>query len=271
MATAPAPASSRSSSERNPADLGAAASAAWSISAPTATSVQIARGRGLAVRLQARRGELEAHRCDCHVPGLAGPRYAVDLAAGNPSRRQASSMAYAPRRHRAKTSRSPRPPRHAGYERIHHRCDQRRQPRQPSGRADRSARHARRTSLAAASAVAAGKDFFKVGAVKAPRRIAGPPFGTATSLVAGTATDTVTWYTGEDGAIPSALPPSPGRRRDRGGLRPGADEQGIRWVVQNAAVLAAVTLRAGRSGAGARNVALNYRMATRSTGRPALR
>ena len=51
------------------------------------------------------------------------------------------------------------------------------------------------TSLTAASAVAAANDFFG----DPPQRVAGPPFATATALVAGTPADTVSWYTGEDG------------------------------------------------------------------------
>ena len=36
-----------------------------------------------------------------------------------------------------------------------------------------------------------------------PLRVAGPPFATATALVAGTAANTVFWYTGENGATPA--------------------------------------------------------------------
>ncbi len=39
--------------------------------------------------------------------------------------------------------------------------------------------------------------------VDAPQRVAGPPFDTATSLVAGTPANTVFWYTGENGATPA--------------------------------------------------------------------
>src|SRR5437588_19938 len=55
------------------------------------------------------------------------------------------------------------------------------------------------TSLSAASAMAAANNFFNVDAGQPPMRVAGPPFNTATSLVAGTAANTVTWYTGEMG------------------------------------------------------------------------
>src|SRR5439155_1327577 len=55
------------------------------------------------------------------------------------------------------------------------------------------------TSLSAASAVAAAGDFF----ADPPQRVAGPPFDTATALVPGTQSDTLSWYTGETGADPA--------------------------------------------------------------------
>ena len=52
------------------------------------------------------------------------------------------------------------------------------------------------TELPAASAVAAADDFF----ADPPQRVDGPPFDTATAMIDGTSSNTVTWYTGEDGA-----------------------------------------------------------------------
>src|SRR5215211_7706045 len=60
-----------------------------------------------------------------------------------------------------------------------------------------------RTSLAAASAIAASNDFFNVDDANPPRRVSSPPFDTATALVAGTPADTVAWYTGEAGSDPA--------------------------------------------------------------------
>ena len=51
------------------------------------------------------------------------------------------------------------------------------------------------TALSAASAMAASNDFFG----DPPRRVSGSPF-IATALVDGTSANTVSWYTGEDGA-----------------------------------------------------------------------
>ncbi len=52
------------------------------------------------------------------------------------------------------------------------------------------------TTLTAASAVEAANDFFDTANGAAPMRVAGPPYDTATGLVAGTANDTVIWYRG---------------------------------------------------------------------------
>ena len=97
------------------------------------------------------------------------------------------------------------------------------------------------TSLSAASAVAAAHMFFDVTAGQPPMRVAGSPF-TATALTAGTASDTVTWYTGEMGTDPArgtanakvddALSVSYGAR---------ANEDAIRSTIENIAVYAAMT------------------------------
>jgi flagellin-like hook-associated protein FlgL len=98
------------------------------------------------------------------------------------------------------------------------------------------------TSLTAASAVAAGNDFFNTDATHPPQRVAGPPFDTATTLVAGTPANTVSWYIGEDG--PTAPRATATAQVDPSiavsyGMR--ANEQGIRWQLQNLAVMATVT------------------------------
>ncbi len=51
--------------------------------------------------------------------------------------------------------------------------------------------------------MAAANNFFNVDAGQPPMRVAGPPFDSATSLVAGTPANTVTWYTGEMGTDPA--------------------------------------------------------------------
>ncbi|MGA2125137.1 MAG: hypothetical protein ABSG76_03195 [Xanthobacteraceae bacterium] len=115
-----------------------------------------------------------------------------------------------------------------------------------------------KTALSAASAMQAGNNFF---ASDPPLRVAGPPFDTATSLVAGTAANTVSWYTGENGPtsplstataqIGPSLSVSYGMR---------ANQQGISWLVQNVAVLAATTYQQNDPNAAASYAALNQRV-----------
>jgi flagellin-like hook-associated protein FlgL len=57
-----------------------------------------------------------------------------------------------------------------------------------------------RTALPAASAMEAANNFFTGNP---PQRVAGPPYGTASSLVSATPSDTVSWYTGENGSTPA--------------------------------------------------------------------
>jgi flagellar hook-associated protein 3 FlgL len=102
-----------------------------------------------------------------------------------------------------------------------------------------------RTSVAAASAVAAANDFFDVDAANPPRRVAGPPFATATALVAGTPANTVTWYTGElqngptDTARQTAVARVDTVLNVPYGMR--ATEPAIRRTVQDIAIFAAST------------------------------
>jgi flagellar hook-associated protein 3 FlgL len=109
------------------------------------------------------------------------------------------------------------------------------------------------TDLPAASTMAASTDFFG----DPPMRVAGPPFDTATAQVAGTQANTVFWYTGNDG---------PGSARSTATARVDANttvsygtqanEQGIRWIVQNIAALAATTYSSSDPNAAAEYSAL---------------
>ena len=115
------------------------------------------------------------------------------------------------------------------------------------------------TSLTAASAVVAGNDFFG----NPPQRVVGPSFTTATAMVAGTSADTVIWYTGEDGPDPARGTATARIDTDitvSYGLR--ANEEGLRWVVQNVAALAAVTYPPTDPNSAARAGALNERVGT---------
>jgi flagellin-like hook-associated protein FlgL len=121
------------------------------------------------------------------------------------------------------------------------------------------------TSLSAASAVAAGNDFFG----NPPQRVAGPPFSTATSLVNGTSADTVMWYTGDAGNTPARstatalVGPS---TTVSYGMR--ANEPALSSTVESVAVLAAVSYSPTDPNAAASYAALTQRLATALSGPP---
>jgi flagellin-like hook-associated protein FlgL len=119
------------------------------------------------------------------------------------------------------------------------------------------------TSLVAASAVAASNNFFG----SPPLRVGTSPFATATTLVAGTAANTVSWYTGENGASParaSSLARIDGSITVQYGAR--ANEQAIRSQLQSVAVLAAVTSTGPN--AAAQVAALSQRVTQNLTAQP---
>ena len=112
------------------------------------------------------------------------------------------------------------------------------------------------TSLSAASAMAASNDFFE----DPPQRVSGSP-ATASALVDGTSANTVFWYTGEDGAG-SARSTATARIDPTTIVSYGtrANEQGIRWIVQNIAALAATSYSPSDPNASASYAALNSRV-----------
>ncbi len=99
------------------------------------------------------------------------------------------------------------------------------------------------TTLKAASAVQASNEFFDADTGNPPLRVNGPPFNSATSLVAGTAANSVIWYSGEVGG--GTARSSASARIDQSlvvsyGTR--ANETGIRNLVQSVATRAALTV-----------------------------
>ena len=95
----------------------------------------------------------------------------------------------------------------------------------------------------------------------APLRVGGPPFNTATTLVAGTPANTVIWYTGEIGSD-SARGTAVARVDQSITVRYGgrANEQAFRHLLQNVAVYAAVTTDAANPNASAQSIALSQRI-----------
>ena len=125
------------------------------------------------------------------------------------------------------------------------------------------------TSLTAASAVAASNDFFDADLNNPPQRVNGPPFDTATGMTAGTAANSVVWYTGEPGTGPARATAT--ARIDTSlsvsyGAR--ANEQGFRDIVQNIATLAAVPISASDPNAAQLSSALNQRLNVNLSGVP---
>ena len=117
------------------------------------------------------------------------------------------------------------------------------------------------TQLTAASAIAAAHNFFDIDVGQPPMRVAGPPFATATALVAGTPANTVTWYTGEMSTTPARN--SVTARADRTTVVPygvRANEQGLRSVIENVAVFAAMTFQPGNPNNTAAYSALGQRV-----------
>jgi hypothetical protein len=119
------------------------------------------------------------------------------------------------------------------------------------------------TQLTAASAVEAANNFFDVGPSQAPQRVQGPPlnsFATSTSLIAGTSTNTVSWYTGEMSTNPrgsvSALVGSD--TTVNYGVQ--ANEPGIANVLANVAVFAAMSFSPSNANSSAAYSALGQRV-----------
>jgi len=100
-----------------------------------------------------------------------------------------------------------------------------------------------------------------VTASPAPLRVGGPPFDTATTLVAGTAANTVFWYTGEagtDSARGTAVARVDASITVQYGAR--ANEQAFVHQLQNIAVYAAVTTSASNPNASGQSTALSQRI-----------
>ncbi len=126
-----------------------------------------------------------------------------------------------------------------------------------------------RTSLAAASALAAANDFFNANAANPPQRVDGLPFDSATALIDGTPANTVIWYTGDAGSSPARS--TAAARIDQSisvsyGVR--ANEQAIRSTAQNVAALAAMTSAPSDPDADARYAALSQRVRAALDGVP---
>lgn len=125
------------------------------------------------------------------------------------------------------------------------------------------------TALTAASAIAAADEFFAGSLNDPPLRVDGPPFDTATALVAGSDADTVIWYRGDDGASPArqaALAQIDTTVTVAYGMR--ADEEAIRNTFSKLGLLAAVTFDETDPNARERYQAMNSRIGQALNTRP---
>lgn len=114
------------------------------------------------------------------------------------------------------------------------------------------------TSLVSASAMAASNNFFD----HPPQRVNGA-LATATSLVDGTSANTVFWYTGDNSS--GSVRSSATARIDQAttvSYGTQANEEGIRWLIQNVATLAATKYAANDPNASANYSDLNQRINT---------
>jgi flagellar hook-associated protein 3 FlgL len=98
-------------------------------------------------------------------------------------------------------------------------------------------------------------------ATPAPLRVNGPPFATATNLIGGTPANTVSWYTGEVGSDP-ARGTAIARVDQAVAVQYGAraNEEALRYQLQNIAVYAAVTTNANNPNSKAQINALQQRV-----------
>jgi flagellar hook-associated protein 3 FlgL len=116
------------------------------------------------------------------------------------------------------------------------------------------------TELVAASAIAAGNDFFNTDASNPPQRVGGPPFDTATTLVNGSA-NTVLWYAGDDGTDDprsTAIARADQSLAVSYGVR--ANEDALTAAIRSFAVFAAVTFSSSDPDAEGQYVALRQRV-----------
>lgn len=230
--------------ERNQADLGADGRGRLVISAPTATSVQLAEDAEPSV-FGLKLANISSTLTGATVSGPAGspPSVSVDLGATNPNVGEQVTFAFALPDGTTETitltatnSVTPGP----GEFTIGATSDVTAANLQAALTSE--VETLADTSLAAASAIVASDSYFNMDAANPPMRVDGSPF-TATGLIAGTPADTVIWYTGEAGSQSARSTAT--ARVDQAisvsyGLR--GNEEGIRWQLQHIAVIAVMPL-----------------------------
>jgi flagellar hook-associated protein 3 FlgL len=231
-------------SERNQADLGADGLGRLVVSVPTATSVSLAEDASSPFGLKLASASSNLSNATVSGPSGSPASLSVDFSGGNPSAGDAITLRFnlpdGTTENLTLTATTTSPP---GVNQFTIGATAADTAANFQAALTTGVGKLAATSLTAASAVAASDDFFNADANNPPQRVAGPPFDTATSMTAGSAADTVIWYTGEAGSdaarstatamVDQSLSVSYGAR---------ANESGLRSLVQSMATLAAVPL-----------------------------
>ncbi len=249
-------------SERNQADLGTSGLGRLVVSSPSATSVAVGEdvaGSVFGFKLSAISSSMTG--ATVSAPAGSPPVMSVDLGAVNPNPGESVSLTFnlpdgtsQTLKLTATTSSTP------GPDEFTIGADTTATAANLQTALTGAIGTAARTALSAASAVQASNEFFAGDSNNPPLRVSGSP-ATATSLTPGTSANTVIWYTGEAGS--GSARSTATARIDQTvtvdyGMR--ANEQGIRWQVQNVATLAAMDFNPTDPDAQARSAALNDRL-----------
>lgn len=231
-------------SERNQADLGADGLGRLVLTAPTATSVQVAEDMAGSV-FGFKLAGISSSLTGATATGPAGtpPALSVDLGATNPNAGEQVSFIFNLPDGTSETIKltatASSPPADGEFTIGATPADT---ATNLQAALTSSLGTLARTSLSAASAIAASDNFFNMDAANPPLRVDGSPY-TATGLTAGTPDNTVFWYTGEAGSQSARSTAT--ARVDQSvtvsyGLR--GNEEGIRWQLQHIAVMAVMPM-----------------------------
>ena len=235
--------------ERRQADLGANGLGRFALCAARRHRGDADRGRGAALRLQAQFGQLDALQCDPDRPSRLASQPQRQFHRPACGRRADHHRARPTRRHHQESHAHRDHQFAAGANEFTIGANATLTAGNLQTALSSSLATLAATQLTAASAITAADNFFNTDSSNPPQRVDGPPFDSATALIDGTSADTVMWYVGEDGSTPAhALPRRRGstlRSRLNYGMR--ANEQALRFAIQNVAVFAAAELFAVRS------------------------
>jgi flagellin-like hook-associated protein FlgL len=257
-------------SERNQADLGASGLGRLDITSPTATSVSVAEDAVSPFGFKL--ASVNSTLTNAVVTGPAGVPQAltVDLSGGNPNAGESITVRFdlpdGTSENLTLTATTASPP---GANQFTIGVDPTATTANLQAALTTSVGKLAAIALTAASANQASSEFFAADANNPPMRVDGPPFDTATGLIAGTSANSVIWYTGDasgGSARATASAQVDPSLKVNYGVR--ASEDGLRSIVQNIATLAATTISPANPNAADLVLALNQRLAGNMNGSP---